>query len=87
MLKEFGKLSGRTLARCPPRLASAGRGAAKDCGGTVYQKHRSVQTRKRKYTGWNLPSAGRLSAWVIWLRPNGLQSKPRWTAAVTMKQL
>jgi hypothetical protein len=51
MFKEFGKLSGRTLARCPPRLASAGRGAAKDCGGTVYQKHRSVQTRKRRYTG------------------------------------
>lgn len=65
MLKEFGKLSGRTLARCPPRLPSGGRGAAKDCGGTVYQKHRSVQTRKRRYTGWNLPSAGRLSAWVV----------------------
>jgi len=27
---------------------------------TVYQKHRSPQSRKTIYGGWRLPSAGRL---------------------------
>jgi len=40
-------------------------GAVNEVGLTVYQKHRSVPTRKRIYTGWGLPSAGRLSARVI----------------------
>ena len=35
--------------------------------GTVYQKHRTVQTRKRTYTVRHLPGAGRLNDGVILL--------------------
>ena len=35
-------------------------GRSKRAHGTVYQKHRSLRTRKWMYRGWLLPSAGRL---------------------------
>ena len=43
-----------------------------------------MQKRKLKYMGRNLPSAGRLNAWVTIRKNESLQLKPRWTAAVTI---
>ncbi len=44
--KQLGVISRDALP-----VPSLVRGAAKVMRSTVYQKHRSVQTRKRKYTG------------------------------------
>ncbi len=32
---------------------------------TVYQKHKALQIRKKKYKAWHLPGAGRLRGDVI----------------------
>jgi len=38
----------------------AERGRRESVAATVYQKHSTLQTRKRKYRVWRLPGAGRL---------------------------
>jgi hypothetical protein len=48
-VKELGKKARRKFARClAPDLSGD---AAKVAQATVYQKHRSLQTRKGKYRG------------------------------------
>ena len=50
MVKELGKLTGRKLCKmpCPGVVVGA---TTKEYTATVYQKHRSMPTRKGKYMG------------------------------------
>jgi len=66
MVKELGKQAGSNFERFPASALGL-EAAANEYQATVYQKHRSMQKRKLRYMGWNLPSAGRLIERVILL--------------------
>ena len=53
-VKELGKKARRNFGRCLALYHALARrcgAAANECSATVYQKHRSLQTRKGKYRG------------------------------------
>ena len=64
LVKELGK-SVAVSSQYGLPLIERLRAATNVLQATVYQKHSSVLTRKRMYTGWSLTSAGMLSLGVV----------------------